>query len=118
MAGDVEIGGAGEEHAGKVSGRRASGVPHEEGVGAVVAVAITVLVDELGAVGEVVGEEIPELVGVQGYGKEAFVEFPVGGVVDVIELVLAGVCEDDDAPRFESGAGSGTCCRCTQTPGR
>ena len=103
LAGDVEIGGAGEEHAGEVSGGGASGVPHEEGVGAVVAVAIAVLVDELGAVGEVVGEEVPELVGVQGHGKEPLVELPVGGVVYVVELVLAGVGEDDDAARSDQG---------------
>ena len=103
MAGDLEIGGAGEEHTGEVSGGGAAGVPHEEGVGAVVAVAIAVLVDELGAVGKVVGEEVPELVGIQGHGKEPLVEFPIGGMVYVVELVLAGVGEDDDAPRSDQG---------------
>ena len=103
LAGNVKVGGAGEEHAGEVPGGGASGVPHEEGVGAVVAVAIAVLVDELGAVGEVVGEEVPELVGVQGHGKEPLVELPVGGVVYVVELVLAGVGEDDDATRSDQG---------------
>ena len=103
VAGDIKVGGAGQEHAGEVSGGGASGVPHEEGVGAVVAVAIAVLVDELGAVGEVVGEEVPELVGVQGHGKEPLVELSIRGVVDVIELVLAGVGEDDDATRSDQG---------------
>ena len=79
LSGDVEV----VAPARNMPERCREGAPRvfhmKKGWAPVEAVAIAVLVDELGAVGEVVGEEVPELIGVKGDGEEALVELPVGG---------------------------------------
>ena len=63
------------------------------------AVAEAVLVDALGPVGEILFEEVADLVRVARAGKDPVPDLPVGGVVETVPPVGAGAGQDHGAAR-------------------